>query len=71
LTEAAERTYRDPQRDPMEIGKPQRVVTVEPVRDPVPREAPAKEPRKQPRERPKVPEKEGCRPAQAASGVAA
>jgi hypothetical protein len=42
----------------MEIGKPQRVVTVEPVRDPIPREAPVKEPAKEPRERPKVPEKQ-------------
>ena len=41
----------------MEIGKPQRVVTVEPVRDPVPRRAPQKEPAKEPRERPKVPQK--------------
>ena len=41
----------------MEIGKPQRVVTVEPVRDPIPREAPVKAP-KEPRERPKVPEKQ-------------
>jgi hypothetical protein len=41
----------------MEIGKPQRVVTVEPVRDPVPRRAPQKEPAKEPRERPKIPQK--------------
>jgi hypothetical protein len=41
----------------MEIGKPQRVVTVEPVRDPVPRRAPEKEPGKEPRERPKIPQK--------------
>ena len=41
----------------MEIGKPQRVVTVEPVRDPVPRRAPQKEPLKEPRERPKIPQK--------------
>jgi hypothetical protein len=41
----------------MEIGKPQRVVTVEPVRDPVPRRAPEKEPAKEPRERPEVPQK--------------
>jgi hypothetical protein len=44
----------------MEIGKPQRVVTVEPVRDPVPRVAPVKEPPKEPRERPKVPEKDAA-----------
>ena len=42
----------------MEIGKPQRVVTVEPVRDPVPRVVPVKEPPKEPRERPRVPEKD-------------
>jgi hypothetical protein len=30
----------------MDIGKPKKVFTVEPIEDPVPREEPAKEPRK-------------------------
>ena len=43
----------------MEIGKPQRTITVEPVEDPVPRERPEKVPRERPeparREPKKVP----------------
>jgi hypothetical protein len=30
----------------MDIGKPKKVFTVEPIEDPVPREEPAKQPRK-------------------------
>jgi hypothetical protein len=42
----------------VEIGKPERFVTVEPLTDPVPREQPAEPPEKEePRERPTVPEK--------------
>lgn len=40
----------------MEIGEPQRVFTVEPVEDPVPREAPA-DPLEEPDEVPDEPER--------------
>jgi hypothetical protein len=41
----------------MEIGEPRRIVTVEPLEDPVPREAPAKpEPEPEPAEAPREPE---------------
>jgi hypothetical protein len=39
----------------VEIGKPQRTITVEPVEDPVPRERPEKQPEPKPREPEKVP----------------
>jgi hypothetical protein len=32
----------------MDIGKPQRVITIEPIEDPVPREQPAPEPEREP-----------------------
>ena len=41
----------------MEIGKPRRTVTVEPVEDPVPRELPKELPEKEPEEAPREPEK--------------
>jgi hypothetical protein len=41
----------------MEIGKPRRTVTVEPVEDPVPRELPEELPEKEPAEAPREPEK--------------
>ena len=41
----------------MEIGEPQRTVTVEPLEDPVPREAPAEaEPEPEPAERQREPD---------------
>jgi hypothetical protein len=39
----------------VEIGKPKRTITVEPVEDPVPRERPEKQPEPKPREPEKVP----------------
>jgi hypothetical protein len=41
----------------MDIGKPRRTVTVEPVEDPVPRELPEELPEKEPAEPPREPEK--------------
>jgi hypothetical protein len=43
----------------MEIGEPQRTITVEPLEDPVPHELPKEEPpeRAEPVERPREPEK--------------
>jgi hypothetical protein len=42
----------------MEIGEPERTVTVEPLEDPVPREAPAEpEPEREPAEVPREPER--------------
>jgi hypothetical protein len=41
----------------MDIGKPRRTVTVEPVEDPVPRELPEELPEKEPAEAPREPEK--------------
>jgi hypothetical protein len=40
----------------MEIGKPERTYTVEPIEDPVPREAPAPAPEEPPAESPREPE---------------
>jgi hypothetical protein len=39
----------------MDIGEPRRIITVEPVRDPVPRERPAPAPDRQPAEPAPVP----------------
>lgn len=39
----------------MDIGKPQRVVRVEPLREPVPREAPAPAPEREPEKTPALP----------------
>jgi hypothetical protein len=41
----------------MQIGEPRRVVTVEPLEDPVPRELPEEWPEKPPAEKPETPEK--------------
>jgi hypothetical protein len=41
----------------MDIGKPRRTVTVEPVEDPVPRESPVEPPEREPADPPREPEK--------------
>ncbi|HEY6017131.1 MAG TPA: hypothetical protein VIU86_10495 [Gaiellaceae bacterium] len=41
--------------DPMDIGKPQRVVRVEPLEEPVPRETPAPAPEREPEKVPAAP----------------
>ena len=42
----------------MEIGEPQRTITIEPIEDPVPREAPEERPMpEEPAEQPRAPEK--------------
>jgi hypothetical protein len=56
--DAFDRLYTWDKRDrTMEIGKPRRTVTVEPVEDPVPRELPEELPEKEPAEAPRQPEK--------------